>query len=73
MIIILIALFGWLICLCFGPTGFFHQPLSVHGWTSAFLLDAQFVWRYWGGGLSPFLPRWLRTGWQSVISQEKIP
>jgi len=25
------------------------------------------------GRLSHFLPRWLRTGWQSVISQGKTP
>ena len=34
----------------------------------------QVVWRHWGGGrLSHFLPYWLRRGWQSVISQGKIP
>ena len=42
----------------------FLQPLSVHGWTLASLLH-----RSSGaiaGKLSHFLPRWLRTGWQSV-------
>jgi len=31
----------------------------------------QAVWCHWD--LSHFLPRWLRTGWKSVISQGKIP
>jgi len=48
----------------------FYQPLSVRGWTSAFLLA---VHGLCGVILSHFLPRWLRTGWQSVISQGKIP
>jgi len=30
------------------------------------------VWCHWGE-IESFLPRCLRTGWQSVISQEKIP
>jgi len=40
----------------------------LRGWTSAFLLD---VHRLRGsiGRLSHFLPRWLRMGWLSAISQ----
>jgi len=52
---------------------FFYQPSSVHGWTLAFLLA---VHRWCGvveGRLSHFLPHWLRMGWQSAISQGKIP
>ena len=52
---------------------FFLQPSSIHGWTSAFLLT---VHRFCGvieRRLRHFLPRWLKTGWQSVISQGKIP
>ena len=52
---------------------FFNQPSSISGWTSAFLLA---VHKLCGviieGRLSHFLPRWLRTGWQSAISQGKI-
>ena len=52
---------------------FFHQPSSVHGWTSAFLLAVHRLCGVIEGRLSHFLPRWLRTGWQSAISQGKIP
>jgi len=51
----------------------FHQPSSVRGWTSAFLLTVDRLCGVIEGRLSHFLPRWLRTGWQSVISQWKIP
>ena len=47
---------------------FFNQPSSVRGWTSAFLLAVHRL-----GRLGHFLPRWLRTSWQSAISQGKIP
>jgi len=33
----------------------------------------QIVCGVFEGRLSHFLPRWLRTGWQSAISQGKIP
>jgi len=42
-------------------------------WTSAFLLAVHRLCGVIEGRLSHFLPRWLRTGWQSVISQENIP
>ena len=51
----------------------FYQPSSVHSWTSAFLLAVHRSSGVIEGRLSHFLPRWLRTGWQSVISQGKIP
>jgi len=50
----------------------FFQPLSLHRWTSAFLLA---VYRLCGvieGRLSHFPPCWLRMGWQSVTSQETL-
>jgi len=46
---------------------------SVRGWTSAFLLAVHRLCGVIEGRLSHFLPRWLRTGWQSAISQGKIP
>jgi len=52
---------------------FFCQPSSVHGWTSAFLLAVHRLCGVFEGRLSHFLPRWLRRGWQSAISQGKIP
>jgi len=52
---------------------FFYQPLSVHCWTSAFLLTVHRLRDVIEGRLSHFLPRWLRTGWQGAISQGKIP
>jgi len=52
---------------------FLSQPLSVHGWTLIFLLDFHRLCGVIEGRLSHFLPRWLRTGWQSAINQEKIP
>jgi len=52
---------------------FFYQPSSVLGWTSAFLLAVLRLCGVIEGRLSHFLPRWLRIGWQSVISQGKIP
>jgi len=51
----------------------FYQPLSVRGWTSAFFLAVHRLCGVIEGRLSHFLPRWLRTGWQSAISQGKIP
>jgi len=51
----------------------FYQPLSVRGWTSAFLLAVHRLCGVIEGRLSHFLPRWLRRGWQSVIRQGKIP
>jgi len=52
---------------------FLFKPLSIYSWTSAFLLDVHRLCGTIEGRLSHFLPRWLRTGWQSVISQGKIP
>ena len=52
---------------------FFYQPLSVRGWTSAFLLDFHRLCGAIEGRLSHFLPHWLRTGWQSMTSQGIIP
>ena len=54
-------------------TSFFYQPLSARGWTSAFLLAVHRMCGVIEGRLSHFLPRWLRTGWRSAISQGKIP
>jgi len=50
---------------------FVNQPLSVRGWTSAFLLDIHRLCGIIEGRLSHFLPRWLRRIWRSVISQAK--
>ena len=50
---------------------FCFQRLSVRGWTSAFLLAVHRLCGAVKGRLSHFLPCWLRTGWQSVISQGK--
>jgi len=47
--------------------------LSVHSWTSAFLLAVNRLCGVIEGRLSHFLQRWLRTGRQSVISRGKIP
>ena len=44
----------------------------IRGWTSAFLLAVHRLCGVIEGRLSHFLPRWLRTGWQSAISQGKI-
>ena len=52
---------------------FFYQPSSVREWNLAFLLAVHRLCGAIEGRLSHFLPRWLRTGWQSVISQGKIP
>ena len=49
----------------------FYQPSSLRGWTSAFLLAVHRSCGVIEGRLSHFLRRWLRTGWQSVISQGK--
>jgi len=46
---------------------------SAHRWTSAFLLDVHRLCGAIEGRLSHFLQHWLRMGWQSVISQKKIP
>jgi len=51
---------------------FLQRPSSVRGWTSAFLLAGHRLCGANERRLSHFLPRWLRTGWQSVISQGKI-
>jgi len=51
----------------------FFQPFSVHSWTPAFLLAVHRLCGVIEGRLSHFLPRWLRMGWQSVISQGKSP
>jgi len=48
---------------------FILQPSSIHGRTSAFLLAVQGLCGVIEGRLSHFLPRWLRTGWQSVIAR----
>jgi len=50
---------------------FLFQPSSV--WTSAFRLPVRRLHGVIEGRLSHFLPCWLRTGRQSVISQIKIP
>jgi len=50
---------------------FFYQPSSVRGWTSAFILALHRLCGVIEGRLSHFLSRWLKTGWQSVISQKK--
>jgi len=50
-----------------------NLSLPVRGWTSAFLLDVHGLCSAIEGRLSHRLPRWLRTGWQRVISQGKLP
>ena len=63
---------------CFSPSvdsnGYFtfSHHLSMVG-LSAFRLAVHRLCGFVEGRLSHFLPRWLRTGWQSVISQGKIP
>jgi len=52
---------------------FINQPSSVRGWISAFLLAVHRLCCVIEGRLGHFLPRWLRTGWRSAISQGKIP
>jgi len=49
--------------------GYLFQSSSVHSWTSAFLLTVSSLCDAIEGRLNHFLPRWLRMGWQSVISQ----
>jgi len=51
---------------------FFSHCLAIVG-TSAFLLAVHRLCGVIEGRLSHFLPRYFRTGWQSVISQGKIP
>jgi len=51
---------------------FFYQPSSVRGWTLAFLLAVHRLCGVIEGRLSHFLPPWVRTGGQSVISQGKF-
>ena len=46
---------------------FFFQPFSIHGWTLAFLFAVHRLCGVIEGRLNHFLPRWLRTGWQSMI------
>jgi len=48
------------------------QPSSARGWSSASLLSVHRLCGVIVERLSHFLPRWLSTGWQSVISQGKI-
>jgi len=48
------------------------QPLSVHGWTWAFLLAVHRLCGAIERRLSHFLPHWLRMCWQSVSSRGKI-
>jgi len=50
----------------------FIQPLSVHGWTSASLLDVHRLCDVIERMFSHSLPEGL-AGWQSVISQGNIP
>ena len=52
---------------------FFYQPSSVRGWISAFLLAVHRLCGVIERRLSYFLPCWLRTGWQSIVSQGKFP
>ena len=52
---------------------FFYQPSSVRGWTSAFLLTVHRLCGVIEGRLSHFLPRWLRTDWQSADQPGKNP
>jgi len=67
---------GCMIWRLFARTRILHLSIShrfVHGWTSAFLLAVHRLCGVFEGRLSHFLPHWLRTGWQSAISQEQIP
>ena len=48
------------------------MSLSVYGWTPVFLLDVHRLCAI-GGRLSHLLPRWLRAGRKSLVSQENIP
>jgi len=52
---------------------FVISAMSVHSWSSAFLLNVHMLCGDIEGRLSHFLPRWLRTGWQNVMSQGEIP
>jgi len=61
------------ICLSVIVCLFVFQSLSVQGCTPAFLLNVHSLCGAIEGTLRQFLPRWLRTGWQGVISQGKIP
>jgi len=54
-------------------SGLFLSAIVVGGWTSTFLLTVHRLCGVIEGRLSYLLPHWLRTGWQSVISQGKIP
>jgi len=49
------------------------QPLSVHGWTSVFLLDYCRLCGAIERGLRHFLLCWLTLDFQSVISHRRIP
>jgi len=55
------------------PAFFSYQPSSVRGRTLAFLLAVHGLCGVIEGRLNHFLLHWLRTGWQSVISQGTIP
>ena len=57
---------------CAPDQDFFH-PSSVHTWTSAFRLDVHWLCVAIEGKFIHFVSCWLRTDWQSVISQGKIP
>ena len=50
----------------------FSHHLSMVG-LSAFLLAVHRLCGFVEGRLSHFLPHWLKTGWQNVISQGKTP
>jgi len=49
------------------------RPVSVCGWTLAFLPDFGRLCGAIEGKMSHFRPRWLRTDWQNVISQGRVP
>ena len=58
--------------ICRDTSFFFLSAFSIRDWTSAFLLNIHRLCSAIEGLLSYLLPRWLRTGWQSVTSQGKI-
>jgi len=50
----------------------FFQPLSVHGWTFAFLLDLYSLRGAIEGRLNHFLPCWLRKRVTSYICKRDV-
>jgi len=54
-------------------SSFSPQPLSVRGWTLVFLFNFYRLCGTIKGRFRQSLSCWLRTGWQSMITQEKIP